>query len=469
MLTTGENAGWGRNGVTLVELLVAMSILLIFGSLAVTTLMYGNRMLRTGHRRSYGYEVANTVFEQFDDDISAARSQFYTTQEDAFDTRVKFWVNRDEFYGIWQDDPGRQVIRFVRSIPDEAVNPRIRSAGDGVGNDNEWYNLKDDDGDGQVDEDLMALEGLCEVAYLLGLGNDGSGTVTDTRTLYRAVLAPIGHRDPDATTGDGGDTGADRYGVTFFNAVDSDDALGNSYRIDKKAAVLAEHILHFEVRLRTQYTTTWDLLDDDGDVIDFARWEVSWEPEFCRPLLNWDSDRLIPQSAGGNPPEAPDPAPSNPRFLMDPGAPGFAQDTENADGDDADNQRDPDYVDDNVFPRAVMLVIVVDSGEEYAARNRLRLASEIPDATSTDDIAATGQMPPFNSRWPYVLIEDEWIMLDPQNPYEGSGTSFTLNIADDGRGARGTEALGHPAGAELRFGQTLTRTFYNPAGRDLTF
>jgi prepilin-type N-terminal cleavage/methylation domain-containing protein len=469
MVTKRYKAGPDRSGVTLVELLVAMSILLIFGSLAVTTLMYGSRMFRTGHRRSFAYEVASIVFDQLDDDISGASSQFWGKGEEAFDTRIKFWVDHDdEFAGNPDHEGGRQRLRLVRSIPDQTVNARIRAAGDGLDNaddgpiDEEWYNLKDDDDDTLVDEDLASLEGLCEVAYVLGRDAD------DTRTLYRAVLAPIGYRDPDATTGDGGDTGVDRFGTTFFHGVDEDgdddpddgdaDALGTSDRIQKKAVVLAEDVLHFEVRLWTQYTNTWDIREPDGTLIDFDRWADPNLPEHCRPLLTWDSDRLVQDTA------TTDPEISTPFSLMDPGVGDFPAEDEDADGDGVNDEEDEDYVDDNVFPRAVMVVLVIDPTNEYAQRHRLLLAEDITDPDSTADIAATGQMPPFNSRRPYVLIEDEWIRLDPQDPYEGSGTSFDLHVAE--RGVRGTERATHDSGVELTFGQTFTRVIRNPAARD---
>ncbi|MGD2175814.1 MAG: prepilin-type N-terminal cleavage/methylation domain-containing protein, partial [Candidatus Brocadiaceae bacterium] len=193
----------GAGGFTLVELLVALSILLIFGLMAATALSYGSRLWRSAHRRSYAYDVASAVFQQIDDDLSAARSQFWGTEENAFDTRIKLWADHDGLFSGTAGDQvgGRQRLRFVRGIPDATVNPRIRQAGDGVDNDGdapaideEYYNLQDDDGDDRVDEDLMPVEGMCEVAYLLGLGNDGSGPgsdgYTDQNTLYRGVLAP---------------------------------------------------------------------------------------------------------------------------------------------------------------------------------------------------------------------------------------------------------------------------------------
>ncbi len=468
----------GRQGVTLVELLVAMSILLIFGGLAVSTLVYGTQMFRSGHRRSHAYEVAGMVFHQLEDDLAAVASQFWNADAESVDTRIKFWVDHDPdlFDGDWKTEGGRQRLRFVRSIPDLAVNPRIRQAGDGTRNDDdteideEWYNLKDDDGDGRVDEDLQSLEGLCEVAYVLGMDDDDSDGSTDTRTLYRAVLAPIGHRDPDPTEMDIdlGHVGAELFGVTFFHGVDEDgdddpddddaDALGTAERIQKKAVVLAENVLHFEVRLRTQYTTTWDVREADGTLIPFDRWPDPYVPEHCRPLLTWDSDRLI------QPSDVTNPEISSPLFEMDPGEHSFPFLTDNDDGDAYNDQEDEDYVRDNVFPRAVMLVLVIDPTAEYARKMRLLLGSGISDPDSTDDIEATGQFPPFNEQWPYVLIEDEWIRLERDDPYERTETGFLLHVAE--RGVRGTARDTHDSGAELKFGHTFARVFKNPAARD---
>ncbi|MFO7957481.1 MAG: prepilin-type N-terminal cleavage/methylation domain-containing protein [Candidatus Brocadiia bacterium] len=450
-----------RGGFTLVELLIALSILLIFGVMAATALTYGTQLWRSANRRSYAFDVATFVFQQLEDDLSAVRSQFWGQDEDAYDTRVKFWVDHDgEFDGDWETDGGRQRLRFVRGIPDATVNPRLRQAGDRQDNDEdgstdeEYYNLKDDDDDDEVDEDLMPLEGMCEVAYVTGLGDDGSGAVTGPGTLYRVVLAPIGHVPAAGDTDSEDDSGANHYQMTFFHGLDEDedndpddddaDSVGTSYRIDKKSVRLADGILHFEVRLWTQYTTTWDLWDEDGERLEFAPWQSSHEPEVCPPVFTWDSDRL---------------ADDGPDFLMDPGRSGFPNDTDDHDNDRTVNEDDEDYVRDNVFPRSVMVVLVVDPSVEYPSPRRLEVRNDVDDADT--EIQVNGELPAYNTAWPYIRINDEWIRFESFEPDEQGGTFIV-----DERPVRGTTGAAHNPGDEVRFGMTFTRVFHNPAARE---
>ena len=195
-----RKAGPARGGFTLVELLVAITIVLIFGAMAAKTLSDAAGMWRAGYRRSYAYDTSTVIFQQIQDDLSAAKSQFWGSEADAYDQRVKFWVDFDTLHA---DDNGngirqatesaaalRQWMRLVRAIPDYSVNPLIRAAGTNPAA-TDWYNLINPNAPNPP-PDLMPLEGMCEVAYMLGLGADGSGSVTDPTTLYRAVLAPIG-------------------------------------------------------------------------------------------------------------------------------------------------------------------------------------------------------------------------------------------------------------------------------------
>ena len=389
-----------------------MALVLIFGTVAVATLRYGTSLWRSGHRRAYAYDTATIIFHQIEDDIGAAASQFWYKDADAFDTRVKFWVDYDV------DE--RQRLRFVRRIPDDALNPRIRQAGDGEDNDSnggadeEYYNLVDDDGDTLVDEDLMPLAGTCEVAYLRGLGTGG---VEDADTLYRAVLAPIGldSGDPDAPE------------QTFFDP----DTFDTPARIGDKAQVLAENVLHFEVRCWSQFTTTWD------DGVGFHVWDKSYKPRDCGPTFMWDSDRLS----------------DDPDFEMDWGTASFPDTDEDGDGDS--NGNDEDYVEDNVFPAAIMVVVVTNPP---ARLRQLGPVSLVNDANTT--ITVKGNLPNYNKQWPYLRIDDEWIRFDSFDADTQTFTGLT-------RGARETDdhVTTHSAGAPVEFGYTFSRVFYNPTGK----
>jgi len=433
-----------RAGFTLTELLVATAILLIFGAMAVATLRYGTTLWRSCQSRSHAYEVATNVFHQLEADLRDAKSQFWAQDADAYDTRIKFYVDHDQFVNganRWY----RYRLRFVRGIPDDTLNPRLRQAGDGIDNDGdggideESYNLKDDDGDGLVDEDLKPLEGMCEVAYLMGLDGNAGSPAYDAHTLYRAVLAPIG----DQTT-------------SLFNNSNLDGA----QKIKNRAEVLARGILYFGIMCWTQYTTTWDTK------VGFRPWRNSYTapPEGCGPtLLGWDSDRL--SSSASEP---------SPAFEMDPGGKYFYRDQGDDDGDGTYNDEDPDYVRDNVFPRAIKVELVVDPTVEYPQQNPLRLAEDITASHGT--IRVIGTPPAYNKYWPFLFIEDpvngdEWVRFSDFTP-SATGGEFTvyddpntLSTAD-GRGKMATTAVQHPRGCLVKFGYRFTRVFYNPAGRD---
>ncbi len=384
-------------------MLVALAILLLFGVMAVTALAYGTQLWRSGHRRSYAYDVASVVFQQLRDDLDSARSQFWGDAEQAYDERIKFLLDEVKT----GSDRRVQRLRFVRAIPDATTNPRLRQAGDGQDSpddldgdaDEEYYNLKDDDGDGQVDEDLKALEGLCEVAYVMGLDAD------DARTLYRGVLGPIG-----------GQAGYSLFEEASFDEAskiyDPTGSVADPLPAEGIAVPVAQNVLHFEVRLWSQWTTAWD------EAAPFTSWGNSWQPEYCGPAFWWDSDGV-----------------------------------------------DESQVLDNMYPRGAMAVLVVEAPEELRSPRRMALAEAIDD----DDLSIRirGQLPAHNRAWPYVLIKDdqagdEWFRY---SDFDEATQSFILGSAEE-RGLRGTDPVNHAAGREMVFGYTLSTAFHNPSGRE---
>ena len=429
----------GPGGFTLVELLVAITIVLIFGGMAAETLREGAGMWRAGHRRSYAYDTGTVIFQQIQDDLSAAKSQFWGSEADAYDQRVKFWVDFDTLHA---DDNGngirqatestaalRQWMRFVRAIPDYSVNPFIRAAGTDPAATG-WYNLINPIAP-NAPPPLMPLEGMCEVAYMLGLGADGSGSVTDPTTLYRAVLAPIGCT-VDPTTGAA--LTAASAGMTFFNADGGpNDALSNSARIGAKALPIAQGVIYFEVRLWTQYTTSWDpdLAAYQSPVMPrmaFAKWFNNYTPSDSGAVFTWDSTCMDTV---------------RPAFALDELQQGVAAGT--------------DAIYDNVFPRSVMVVVTVEPPSELSVANPLRLRNNLPD-NYTGPVALIGEAPPLNSQWPFVKIGDEWIGIS------GIDQANTLQIV--ARGVRGTTNFAHNAGDRVQVGYTFSRIFNDPAARE---
>ena len=412
-----RKAGPARGGFTLVELLVAITIVLIFGAMAAKTLSDAAGMWRAGYRRSYAYDTSTVIFQQIQDDLSAAKSQFWGSEADAYDQRVKFWVDFDSYPG-----GGRQWVRFVRAIPDYSVNPRIRNAGTVAGATG-YYNLKPPVV--ATDNDLRPLEGMCEVAYMMGL--DGVGPNPDSATLYRAVLAPIGD-----TTG----APATNPGYSFFGP---SDAFATDTLIHDKALPLAQGVIYFEIRLWTQYTYYTSRKDewkpdvtgyDPNGSVPFAPWNNNYTPRDCGTVLKWDSTCMDTAA---------------PAFVMDEPQQGVLTSS-------------GDAIRDNVFPRSVMAVVTIEPPAELALANPLRLRTDI-GATDTA-LSLVGVAPPMNTDWPFLKIDDEWVRITSID------ATNTAQVDVGGRGVRGTTAVGHTAGTHVLVGYTFTRVFSNPAARE---
>ncbi len=362
-----------RRGFTLVEILVAVALLLLLGGMALGTLRYGTDLWRAGQVRSYCYDTATVIFHQMSGDVGSALSQFWASDPDAYDTRIRFVADYDAPTGTPPPRGAQQRLRFVAKIPDSTLNPVIRNAGTQVGGTD--YNLVNGS------NNLRPLEGMCQVAYMMGLG------ANDSKTLYRAVLAPI----TDSTSG-------------LFDPAIAPAANG--------LPLTDNVVLHFEVRLWSQYTTTWD------GAAPWSQWQDSWTPDYCGPAGTWDTNTMGVVRA-------------------------------------------------RVFPRAVMAVVVVEPPRNMAGATALTLRAPVTAGATT--IPVSGQLPSYSTAWPYVLIEDpangnEWIRF---TRFDTATQSFVLDPDPTlSRGMRRTAPTNHDAGREVKIGYTFSTAFYNPSGRE---
>jgi len=368
-----------RQGFTLVEVLVAVALLLILGGMELGTLRYGTDLWRAGQARSYCYDTATVVFHQLDSDVGAALSQFWSQDADAYDTRIRFVVDSDAPTGAPALRGPQQRLRFVAKIPDSTLNPVIRNAGTQAGG--SVYNIVN----GATN--LVPLEGMCQVAYMMGVGQN------DWKTLYRGVLAPI--------------TADPTQGLFPNNLVPTPGAGGNALPLTDNV------VLYFEVRLWSQYTTTW------AAAAPWTPWQNSWTPEYCGPAFQWDTNST------------------------------------------ADVRT-------HVFPRAVMAVVVVEPPPSMRGATSLTLAANIGPASTT--IPVSGPVPVYSTAWPYLLIEDttngnEWVRF---TRFDAPSQSFVMDATDPlaSRGMRGTTALNHLSGCQIAIGYTFSSAFYNPTGRE---
>jgi len=337
-----------RGAFTLVELLIAVALLVILGGMAIGTLRYGTDLWRAGHARSYCYDTATIVFQQLGQDLNLAMSEFWNKDTDAYDERIKFWVD-------WDTSVVRspeQRLRFVCKIPNNS------------GSD-------------------ATSEGMRETAYMMGTG----ASRQDSQTLYRATAVPIGDANSLFRSG-------------------PPDPLADPFQVGM--ALTDDVVLYFEVRLWSQYTTTWDA------AAPYTPWVNSWTPEYCGPRFGWVSDELA------------------------------------------------DVIS-HVFPRAVMAVVVVEPREEMRGSRRLTLAQGITAAATT--VLVSGALPAYSAAWPYLRIDKEWIRF---TSFDAATQSFVLDASDPlgSRGVRNTAAAAHSAGAEVKIGYTFSTVFYNPSGRE---
>lgn len=178
-------------GLTLVELLVALSIFVILGASLVVFLRDGMATWRVGEIRRESYERAGSILDQISDDLHST----YTDPDPGDDLQPVEVMFLSDF-----DDAGRQRLRFIRTLSGEIRHPITREAGALTGG------LADYDFNNDALESrlgiLRAPGGLVEVAYL-------HGVPPDREMIWRGIKGPIGGTgtlfdDTNLTTGEDG-------------------------------------------------------------------------------------------------------------------------------------------------------------------------------------------------------------------------------------------------------------------------
>lgn len=163
-----------EQGLTLIEILVALGIFVMLGSSLVMFLRDGISTWRIGETRREGYERAEAILGPICDDIRAVFSDSNPGPGGGL-VEVALLCDRDSFK--------RPRLRLVRALDDETRNPVSRIAGSLTGG------LADIDYRNDAMEArlgvLRAPGGLAEVAYQLGpeMGSE---------ILWRGYKSPIG-------------------------------------------------------------------------------------------------------------------------------------------------------------------------------------------------------------------------------------------------------------------------------------
>ncbi|MHC4914765.1 MAG: PulJ/GspJ family protein [Planctomycetota bacterium] len=394
-------AGRASAGLTLVELLVAMAVLVLLGTMLVVVMATAMNIWTSAERQRKVWARARTVFSYLGEDLDTALTR---------DPR-RSQVSNCMF--CWPDRNGRQVLMLARTFGTGSERGFAYRAGDGLDEtdripkgkkprpddedrdprtgraDEETYNFRDDDGDGRIDEDLLPLAGAAQVVYM----HHG-------RELKRALRSPAG----------------DEYRSMFSDA-----------------QVLAEDVLYFGLLFTTPYTSS-----------SFARQgpiTVLWDHRVPRlpgtkyrgargygAERTWDSTRAV-----------------LPSFSFHVGA---------ASRDDGE---------DDVFPEAVQVTLVVESHELRTVRTDL--LELLPEAGGEIRVASTRGFPEGGREDSYLLIDDEWIHYKARSERGFTVTPRTKETPS-GRGRRGTVAAVHAPGAQVRRGVTFIKTVYLPGYRN---
>lgn len=208
-------------GLTLIELMVAMSILLILGGTLAMILRQGLSTWQTGETRRVAYEEGVQVLSQVSDDL---RSLFARETGDG-GARARLLAD-----ARW--------LLLVRTFPGEAEDPLAGVSGLTVGASSELD--RRNDREEAFSGDLRAVAGLEEVAYVYVPRPDYEARIgrrAAAGALFRAVRSPAG--------GEGS--------LFEFGPDVADPTLPTS-----RFGLVSNRVLFVGVRFWGQYTTTWD-------------------------------------------------------------------------------------------------------------------------------------------------------------------------------------------------------------------
>lgn len=257
-----------RRAFTLLELLVAMSVLVMLGTALLLILRGGLATWRRGEARQTTYAAGQALLGQLREDLEHAVAPHETALvEGVGEVDARLLAD--------QDDAGRPRMFLVRAIKAESEHPITGLAGNTIGGD-AVVDYRDDLEEGRAAR-LRATGGLMEVAWVLGPGG----------VLYRGVKAPVG---PPGSLFDAqgayelspprpriGEPGA----ATAAPPPPAAAATGALLR------PFATGVLFLEWRFWTQHSTTWSPAKKP---IRFPRADAREE---SGPLLYWDSTRAL--------------------------------------------------------------------------------------------------------------------------------------------------------------------------------
>lgn len=391
-----------RGGYTLLELLIAMSLLIILGGGLVTFLNQGISIWRISQRRGRDYERARALLDQVASDLRCAMRPPRGTASGSW---IRFVADNAPY--------GRQRLRFVRATSAESSDSILREGGrylstrtpacvDGITDALE------------ADQGLLAAPGGSLEVYYMQDPRPGSSLV------WRGVRSPIGGPGsllidtnvegelppppppPSSVPGPGSTAEAIRAeppeeaapepldAAAIMGIEKEEEASLPSWAAEIEALYLSEFavpvaqgILYFGFSFWGPETTTWD--DAPGRRTERGRGAKRF----------WDSTESV--SGGG-------------------------------------------------LPERVEVVVVTGVPEDPApARLLERLAADGKRMVLSEALELQG-----DPRDRLVLVDGEWIAVE-----EAQGA--VLQVRENGRGRRGTAVVHHDQGAPVRTGRTFRR------------
>lgn len=229
-----------QHGLTLIELLVALTIFLFLGGSLVMFLRVGIDTWRVGEVRREAYERAQAVVDQFSDDLTSLFSDPSKGTGGVVDVLM-----------LSDYDPnGRQRLRFVRSLAGEMRHPMTQHAGSLTGAQFDYDFV--DDARESAQGLLRAPGGLQEVAYVMDCD-------PNVDMLWRGVKSPIGG-----------------FGTLFDDLSIYDDS-ELPPTMTRRVRPFVDGVMYLEFNFWDQETTTWSNADSA------QRGPRTW----------WDSTRAI--------------------------------------------------------------------------------------------------------------------------------------------------------------------------------
>lgn len=231
-------------GFTLIELMIAISLLMVVGLMLITSLRQTIAITTEGNAEGEVMTRAQAVLSLIERDLKAV----HAGDEERFVTGTDPW--------------GRPWVGFVRSMPEErkTYGGYISGAGaSGSGTLQEWR------GDAPTSTRYAALGGLCEVAYFMEPGENST-------RLCRAVLAPLRRE-----TGNGFLGGGLIQGLETWN----DPSQQPTQYFPSDVQVVADAVLYFGVSMQ------------GVEIVN-----AQWTPAQNQPTWQWDSALLVDASSG---------------------------------------------------------------------------------------------------------------------------------------------------------------------------